>query len=256
MSIVVTMRDGSEYTVKRLLTDESGNAKLSKSAGREFLTVGLSLAASDMSGYNVCPNASPGCRAACLVNTGQAWVFKSVNRARIAKTIAFFTQRQAFLALLRKELRLAQKRADKVGKQLVVRLNVFSDLAWEKLVPELFTEFNRAQFYDYTKIALRAIRHAEGRMPSNYHLTFSRSETNERDCKTVLAKGGNVTVVFENKDLPGTWNGVPVVNGDETDLRFLDPQGVVVGLYVKGPNGKKDESGFVVPTGRIPLAVV
>jgi len=36
-----------------------------------------------------------------------------------------------------------------------------------------------------------------------------------------------------------------VVDGTETDLRFLDPQGVIVGLVANG-EGKKDTSGFVV----------
>ena len=41
-----------------------------------------------------------------------------------------------------------------------------------------------------------------------------------------------------------TWKGFEVVNGDETDLRFLDKKGVVVGLIEKG-RAKKDETGFV-----------
>ena len=55
--------------------------------------------------------------------------------------------------------------------------------------------------------------------------------------------GGNVAVVFRNQ-LPDTWNGVEVVNGDENDLRFLDKSGVVVGLIEKG-RAKKDKTGFV-----------
>jgi hypothetical protein len=43
--------------------------------------------------------------------------------------------------------------------------------------------------------------------------------------------------------MPETYNGLPVFNGDESDLRFLDPKGVV-GLYAKG-KAKKDTSGFV-----------
>ena len=35
-----------------------------------------------------------------------------------------------------------------------------------------------------------------------------------------------------------------VLEFDESDLRFLDPKGVIVGLYAKG-RAKKDESGFV-----------
>jgi hypothetical protein len=85
----------------------------------------------------------------------------------------------------------------------------------------------------------------DGKLPSNYSLTFSRSETNESQCLDVLARGGNVAVVFRSKTLPTHWNGFPVINGDENDLRFLDPKGVVVGLTAKG-KAKSDTSGFVV----------
>jgi hypothetical protein len=84
----------------------------------------------------------------------------------------------------------------------------------------------------------------DGKLPSNYRLTFSRSETNETQCLEVLSRGGNVAVVFRN-ELPTHWKGFPVINGDENDLRFLDPKGVVVGLKAKG-KAKTDTTGFVV----------
>ena len=85
----------------------------------------------------------------------------------------------------------------------------------------------------------------DGTLPKNYNLTFSRSETNENDCISILKRGGNVAVVFRGKALPTHWQGFPVINGDENDLRFLDPKGVVVGLSAKG-KAKTDTSGFVV----------
>ena len=59
----------------------------------------------------------------------------------------------------------------------------------------------------------------------------------------VLQMGGNVAVVFRDR-LPKTWKGHEVINGDESDLRFRDKQGVIVGLIEKGM-AKKDETGFV-----------
>ena len=41
--------------------------------------------------------------------------------------------------------------------------------------------------------------------------------------------------------------GREVINGDETDLRFLDKQNVIVGLKAKG-KARKDMSGFVIHT--------
>ena len=87
-------------------------------------------------------------------------------------------------------------------------------------------------------------KYLNGEMPRNYHLTFSRSESNDHQARLVLAMGGNVAVVFRN-ELPKQWEKRNVIDGDESDLRFKDPQGCVVGLVEKG-DAKKDESGFVV----------
>jgi len=110
--------------------------------------------------------------------------------------------------------------------------------------PNIMEAFSTVQFYDYTK-------HRNRRdLPSNYHLTFSRSEANNDAALEWLAAGGNVAVVFDTKKgqaLPETWNGYRVIDGDLTDLRFLDDKNVVVGLRAKGP-ARKDTSGFVVHT--------
>ena len=87
---------------------------------------------------------------------------------------------------------------------------------------------------------------SSGPWPSNYHLTFSRSEANEADCRRVLEAGGNVAVVF-GCPFPQTYLGATVINGDEHDLRHLDPRGgFIVGLTPKGRKAKRDASGFVV----------
>jgi hypothetical protein len=96
--------------------------------------------------------------------------------------------------------------------------------------------FPMVQFYDYTKIPNRR------NVPSNYHLTFSRSETNQQH---VAMTQYNVAVVFDT--LPATYLGRTVIDGTETDLRFLDPNNVVVGLKANG-KAKKDTSGFTVIT--------
>ena len=104
-------------------------------------------------------------------------------------------------------------------------------------------KFPDTQFYDYTKGFGRMAKFLNGHYPSNYHLTFSRSEHNQKWCEMVLEMGGNVAVVFRDQ-LPKTWKGFEVVNGDENDLRFRDKKGVVVGLIEKGL-AKQDETGFV-----------
>ena len=152
-----------------------------------------------------------------------------------------------WLALTRQEITSTIKSASKKGLQAVFRPNLTSDIAWEDIINEdgvtLFEKHGKTQFYDYTKSFKRMKAFLNGELPSNYHLTFSCSESNEKIAKLVLEMGGNVAVVFRNK-LPETWNGVKVIDGDESDLRFLDKQGVVVGLIEKGL-AKKDSTGIV-----------
>jgi hypothetical protein len=122
----------------------------------------------------------------------------------------------------------------------VARLNGTSDLNWDRVI----TAWPSIQFLDYTKNYGRMHTFLEGNLARNYHLTFSRSEYNEAECRKVLAMGGTVAVVFKGK-LPETYLGAPVINGDLDDLRFRDPPGCVVGLLAKG-RAKHDVSGFAV----------
>jgi hypothetical protein len=244
MTATVKLANGSDYTLSKLLADGDSNAKLTKSnqSGKGYLTFGLSLSPANTSGYQTCASSSAGCRAACL-NTAGMGRFSTTQNARIAKTRLFFEQRNTFLYMLETELAKASRKATKEGKHCAVRLNVVSDVMWEQFgIMEMFPEI---QFYDYTKHAKRMIKYCEGGLPSNYHLTFSRSECNHNECLQVINAGGNVTVVFNSKELPTHWYTRPVIDGDETDLRFLDDKNVIVGLYHKG-DGKKDKTGFVV----------
>jgi hypothetical protein len=122
----------------------------------------------------------------------------------------------------------------------VFRLNGTSDLAWEKYTigdQNIFELFPDVQFYDYTKVLGRKVQKYK-----NYHLTFSAADGNDTDVEKAVAAGMNVAMVFDK--LPETYMGRPVFNADETDLRFLDPAGVIAGLKAKG-RAKKDTTGFV-----------
>jgi hypothetical protein len=206
-----------------------------------------------VSGHQTCASASKGCAAACLNFSGNG-SYPSVQASRIAKTVAFFTQRQAFLRMLKREIRNAVRLCVRIKKIPVIRLNVMSDLMWEKITPELFTSFPTVRFYDYTKHVERMFGYLAGKLPSNYHLTFSRSEDNVTDCITLLYWGASVTVVFKGK-LPDEWNGFRVIDGDRNDLRILDPKNVVVGLKAKGM-GRGDVTGFVVRQTALTLPTV
>ena len=218
-----------------------GNTKTVKGEAKGYRTFILHLAPSDLSGYNVCPMASAGCRSACL-NTAGRGRFDNTQNARIRKTRMFFENRDAFMKLLAKDVIAAIRNAKRNNLIPVFRLNGTSDLRWENVplggfanVMEAFPDY---QFYDYTAIPNRR------NLPKNYHVTFSKKEDNDKVVSNLVENTmTNIAVVF--KTIPATYLGRPVVSGDETDLRFLDPQGIIVALKAKG-DAKKDTSGFVV----------
>jgi hypothetical protein len=216
----------------------------------------LHLAPADVSGYETCPKRTAGCTAACLNLAGRGGMFKRgettnvIQEARIRKTKMFFENRVEFMTLLVKDIELAIKQSKRMNLIPVFRLNGTSDLAFEKyevvrngqLFRNMFAAFPEVQFYDYTKILGRKVVDI-----ANYHLTFSAADGNDADVAKAITQGYNVATVFGIKKtlpMPETYMGMPVFNGDESDLRFLDPKGVVVGLYAKG-KAKKDTSGFV-----------
>ena len=235
------------------------NAKTVKGEAQGYMTFIMYLAPSTESGYQTCPMASKGCAAACLFTAGMGR-FDNVRNPRIRKTRYFFEDRAAFMADLVSDIEKAIRSADRKGMTPVFRLNGTSDIRWET-VPAIrdgveyrnvMEAFPNVQFYDYSKLSNRK------NIPANYHLTFSRSESNDDQIQEALDNGMNVAVVFDvkkNDDLPERvqdfWQiekikvSLPVIDGDATDLRFKDPRGVIVGLRAKG-DAKKDTSGFVL----------
>jgi hypothetical protein len=225
-----------------------GNPKLMKGEKKGFLSFVLHLAPADLSGYETCPKRTAGCTSACLNTAGRGGIFKKgettnvIQQARIRKTKMFFENRPEFMSKLLKDINNAIKYAEKKGLTPVFRLNGTSDIAWEKYEildgRNIFQMFPEVQFYDYTKMRNRKVKQL-----TNYHLTFSKADGNDLDVRLAVNEGMNVAVVF--KVVPTTFLGRPVINGDETDLRFLDDKNVIVGLKAKG-KAKKDATGFVV----------
>jgi hypothetical protein len=244
----------------------TGNPKIEKGAARGYLTSILHLAPSRLSGFNTCPMATAGCAAGCLNTAGRGGMFRkgettnAIQTARIRKTLAFFNDRTAFMNKLVKEITAAIRKAEKNNLVPVFRLNGTSDIRWETVpvtrdgveYANIMLAFSNVQFYDYTKIANRRD------LPANYHLTFSLAESNDDDAVRALNNGMNVAAVF--RTMPTTFTlrtkdgrhsvTTTVIDGDSTDLRFLDGDsetqslGVIVGLKAKG-RAKKDATGFV-----------
>jgi hypothetical protein len=233
-----------------------GNPKTLKGMKEGYNTFILHLAPASLSGYNTCPKATEGCKTACLNTAGRGGMFKKgestnvIQKARIRKTKMFFENRDEFMADLVKDIELAIKQSEKKGLIPVFRLNGTSDLSFEKyevirngkLYRNIFSAFADNIFYDYTKILGRKIANIP-----NYSLTFSAADGNDNDVAKAITQGYNIATVFGIKKtlpMPDSYLGLPVFNGDESDLRFLDPKQVIVGLYAKG-KAKKDETGFV-----------
>lgn len=236
----------------------STNPKVEKGESAGWLTYILHLAPSWLSGRNTCPGASPGCATACLNSSGRggigdgsgtlevcgqiqgkrtAWSVQQnrIQRARIRKTHLYFDDRPEFMRQLARDIEAAQRKANREGMRLAIRLNGTSDLRFERVpvggFENIFEMFSGVQFYDYTKLPNRR------GLPANYHLTFSLSECNDDIARTALDLGTSVAVAMRLKKgepMPDTWGGYPCIDGDTTDLRFLDPAGVIVGLRAKG----------------------
>lgn len=224
------------------------NTKIKKGNKRGFSTQGIHLSPFNKSGYQVCRWASKGCAAACLDTAGRGQM-SNVQLARIAKTRFLFEEKQTFKAQLHKEIEKAVAKAAREKLTPCFRLNLTSDLPWETITiangKTIFQLFPDVQFYDYTKGFDRMKQFISGKgWPSNYYLTFSRSEENGFAARAVLDLGGNVAMVFRN-GLPHRWQGFPVIDGDKDDLRFLDALGSIVGLIEKG-KAKSDNLGFVI----------
>ena len=203
---------------------------------------------------NLCPMASEGCKASCLVTAGRASMARefdaqglpvnSIMAARQRRTAEYLADREGFIRRIYPEVLLLIKRAQRHGKRAALRLNGTSDVAWWRnaAVVELIkplVEQGLLVMYDYTKVAANL-----SRVPAWYDLTLSRSERNAQDVQTALENNHKVAVVFAGK-LPATYLGHPVVDGDAHDLTFLHRGPIILGLKAKG-RAKKDDTGFVV----------
>jgi hypothetical protein len=245
----------------RLLSQASANTKLRKSESSKYRVAGLALSPARAAGEDLptnCPHASPSCIKACVggEGVGMAAVFPAIMQARIAKTRRLRENRSEFLEDLRSELRAEERQADAEGRKLAVRLNTFTDIPYEvDAYGRIPWQFENIQFYDYTKNPNRF-----DRLPPNYALclSWSEEEKQQESCWRALDNGYNVSIVFHEvgdfagngalrQRLPKKFNGFKVIDGDTTDLRFLDPSPVIVGLRLKA--GSTEQRNQVIASG-------
>lgn len=228
------------------------NAKTIKGEKYNIKTAILYLMPAMGSGVNLCANAVlAGCVKACLFTAGRG-AMSNVMLSRLRKTLYFNQYREQFMHQLQNELIRERAKAKRKGYKLIVRLNGTSDIRWENIAVSGYANIMQAlpdiQYYDYTKLANRR------NIPANYDITFSYSgvEAYAPFVAKAIANGERIAAVFRSRSIVeamlangDTFLELPIVDGDDTDIRHLDPKGVVVALYAKG-KARKDTSGFVV----------
>jgi hypothetical protein len=237
------------------------DTKTIKGLEKGYLTGIMYLAPYTLGGKNLCPFAkAAGCIEACLYTAGRG-IFNNVQNARLNRTKLFNTDINAFMNKLAIEIEALERVAIKKGLIPVIRLNGTSDIDWENIRFDyefihnkirsvtIFELFPDLQFYDYSKSPYR------DNLPKNYDLTFSYSNKPEfkKFNEIAIKKGMRLAAVFSDQNLPAYFMGLPVLNGDESDLTFLAPKNTILGLYAKG-KAKKDVSGFIIKT--IPILAI
>jgi hypothetical protein len=224
-----------------------GSVKVIKGNKYGFRTAILYLAPYTLSGINICAMAGiANCHKPCLNVAGRG-AMTIVQIARLRKTLFLQQYEDRAIAMIKHELKLLEARSQREGWTLLVRLNGTSDIRWEKY--GIMQAYPNVQFYDYTKLANR-----KG-VPANYDLTFSYSGVAAflPYVNVAKANGMRIAVVYRNRAMVEaalengeSFIGLPLVDGDDTDIRHLDPLNTVVALYAKGKDARQDTSGFVV----------
>ena len=229
----------------------NSSSKLIKGLTKNVETYGIYLAPHNLSGFQVCPNSTADCRSSCLFSSGRAKFDQKIPKARIAKTKMLFEQPEKFGNIMKKEIDNASKLAAKKGHDFVLRVNLTSDISPENYAGvNLLKEYSHLKFYDYSKVPSRI--ELLKKYP-NYHLTFSYDgfEKTWKTYEKFLEAGGNVSVVFYPQ-IPKEFKGYKVISGDETDLRYMDEKGTVVGLKYKRTKGDSVEkimtNRFIIKT--------
>jgi hypothetical protein len=244
----------------KALLSVGSDAKTVKGETYGFLTGILYLAPHTSTKWNTCSMAGIAqCGNGCLFTAGRG-AMNSVAQARVNKTVWFFTERNTFMQQLVADICKLVKKARKQSLTPLIRLNGTSDIRWETVgftdadgveYVNIFAAFPEVQFYDYTKDVNRKV------IPSNYDLTFSDSGVQgfQPFVEKAVALGMRIATVFRDvAAIPDNHRGMPVIGGDNSDIRHLEDKGVVVALYAKG-KAKSDYSGFVFDRKIIPIAL-
>ena len=246
MSLFTTLLEARKTTGLSYIGEINHSSKHAKAYHYNELVYTIYLSPADKSGYEICPGRSKECTELCLNESGYNRIDgttrkdgtnNKINNSRIKKTQMFFENHEFFMGWVIHEIESGVRRARKNGYRFSVRLNNTSDIS-----PEMFSYTNPdngkrsnllqlfpdVQFYDYTKVPGRV---ELMKKYSNYDVTYSFDGYNLERCLAMLANGVRVAMVFQN--VPESYLGYPVINGDKYDMRYLDPKDCIVGLKFK-----------------------
>ena len=189
--------------------------------------------------FNSC-EAATSCRLTCLVFATMTALFESKSgklcstlKKRIRRLFLLLNATEFCIRKINLEIESAA-----LAGPVAVRLNVFTDIEWTRY--GINFDASGVTFYDYTKVKSRA-----GRADYPIDITYSASERDRVEDLLEVLRHSRVAMVFPGNTLPDEWNGFPVIDGDETDNRYLDPKGVIVGLRQKVTQHGKTENKFV-----------
>ena len=226
------------YNVNNLLDRFGANTKLKKSSKGIYNVAGLSL----MPSLKFCPmSLIAQCFEECLKSAGRG-KFNNVVKARNNKSNFYNNDKDLFIELLIHELKLHVINCKKNNVKPSARLNVLSDIPYEKT--DIFNMFKEIYFYDYTK---RANRLETCNKIDNYKLMFSYSgaEGYQKQVNQAIQFENPIAVVFKN-DFPKTFLNRPVFNGDLSDIDNSTRDNHIIALKAKGSLARNSFNDFVV----------
>lgn len=216
------------------------NHKTPKGEAAGYLSAILYLAPHDSGGgKTVCPHSTAACREMCLAGAGMSGLRRQ-QAAKLARTQLYHDSPSEFLWGINDDIRRLIEIAKREGVKPAVRLNGTSDIAWERVIN---MRDRGVTFYDYTKVPFEHRRQDWTGSPSDYHLTYSvGAPADIPRALEYLRAGHSIAVVVPEivkhglvgleTDVGGVF--AHFVDGDLSDLRFLDPPSSIVLLKPKG----------------------
>ena len=238
-TVGVTLHAAKDGLVFWLATTPEVRARLAAAVGRAEGEILAALA------YTFCPRSTTGCTFGCTASKSANAILERSQLARLARTVVTLERPDVALTLTAAALdKLVAAHGTDDSRW---RVNIADDIRWEIVAPALLD--NAPKAYAYTKWAP-----ADRPAIAGLSVVYSASERWTReDIVETCAASERVAVVFNCRkgNLPTTWGGVPVVDGDKTDDLFAHPAGVIVGLAVKGRTlairQACVDSGFAIP---------